>query len=245
MSAKGKFLDLFKNSKPILGMLHLKGDTDEEVLKIAIKEIEFLCQNGVDAIVVENYFGKPHHVEMMLKYLNENRNDIIYGVNLLDDDVLSFELAKRYDAKFMQLDSVAGHLEIPDDKKFHEFITCKRQECDAFVIGGVRFKYQPYKSGRTLEEDLKIGMTRCDAIVVTGDATGMETNLDKISSFRRVIGDFPLVVGAGMTPENCSKQFEIADAAVVGSYFKDTCKDTGDVCVEHVINFMDAVRKCR
>jgi len=245
MSAKGKFLDIFKNSKPILGMLHLKGDTDEEVFKIALKEIDALINNGVDAVVVENYFGKPHHVEMMLKYLKENREDIIYGVNLLDDDALGFQLAKKYDAKFIQLDSVAGHLEISEDEKFHQFITRNRKECNAFVLGGVRFKYQPYKSGRSLEEDLKIGITRCDGIVVTGDATGIETDLEKISSFRRIIGDFPLVVGAGMTVENCSKQFKIADAAVVGSYFKDTYKDTGDVSADHVVTFMGAVSKCR
>lgn len=245
MSAKGKFLDLFKNSKPILGMLHLKGDTDEKVLQTAIKEMDLLTHNGVDAVVVENYFGKPHHVEMVLKYLKENRKDIIYGVNLLDDDALGFELAKKYDAKFIQLDSVAGHLDIPEDLKFHKFITAKRKECNAFVLGGVRFKYQPYKSGRSLEEDLKIAMTRCDAIVVTGAATGMETDLDKINSFRKIIGDFTLVVGAGMTPENCSKQLEIADAAIVGSYFKDTHKDTGDVSADHVRYFMDAVQSVR
>ena len=204
-----------------------------------------LSQNGVDAVVVENYFGKPRHVEMVLKYIKENRKDIIYGVNLLHDDNLGFQLAKRYDAKFIQLDSVAGHLNIEDDKKFNDFIAKKREECDAFVLGGVRFKYQPYKSGRSLEEDLRIGMTRCDAIVVTGDATGMETDLEKILSFREIIGNFSLVVGAGMTPENCGKQFEIADAAVVGSYFKDTYKDTGDVCTEHVRSFMYAVCKCR
>ena len=245
MNTKGKFLDLFKNSKPILGMLHLKGDTDEEVFQIALKEIDFLCKNGVDAVVVENYFGKPHHVEMMLQYLKENRSDIIYGVNLLDDDRFGFQLAKKYDAKFIQLDSVAGHLELPEDERFHHFITSKRKECDSFVLGGVRFKYQPYKSGRTLEEDLKIGMTRCDAVVVTGDATGMETDIDKISSFRKIIGDFTLIIGAGMTAENCSKQLELADAAVVGSYFKDNYKDSGDVCAAHVTTFMDAVRKCR
>jgi len=245
MCGKSKFLDLFNNSKPILGMLHLKGDSDEEVFQIALKELDFICSNGVDAVVVENYFGNAHHVEMMLKYLKENRKDIIYGVNLLDDDELGFQLAKKYAAKFIQLDSVAGHLEIPEEEKFHKFITCKRHECDAFVLGGVRFKYQPYKSGRTLEEDLKIAMTRCDAIVVTGDATGMETDIEKISDFRRIIGDFTLVVGAGMTSENCSKQLEIADAAVVGSYFKDTYKDTGDVSSEHIAAFMDVVCKCR
>ena len=245
MSSKGKFLDMFKNHKPILGMLHLKGETDEEVFQIALKEIDALWENGVDAVVVENYFGKPHNVEMILSYLKENKKDVIYGVNLLDNDELGFQLAKKYDAKFIQLDSVAGHLEIAEDEKFNEFITRHREECEAFVLGGVRFKYQPYKSGRSLEEDLKIGMTRCDAIVVTGDATGMETDLEKISSFRRIIGEFPLVVGAGMTAENCSKQLTIGDAAVVGSYFKDTYKDTGDVSPDHVAVFMEAIAKCR
>ena len=32
-------------------------------------------------------------------------------------------------------------------------------------MGGVRFKYQPVNSGRSTEEDLKICMNRCDAIL--------------------------------------------------------------------------------
>ena len=32
------FLDLFKNKKPIFGMLHLKGNTDEEVFERAKKK---------------------------------------------------------------------------------------------------------------------------------------------------------------------------------------------------------------
>ena len=45
-------------------------------------------------------------------------------------------------------------------------------------------------------------MTRCDAIVVTQDATGQETPMEKINEFRKIIGDFPLVIGAGMTADN-------------------------------------------
>lgn len=245
MKNKYTFESLFKNSKPIFGMLHLKGETDEEVLQKAIEEMNIYIENGVDAVVVENYFGKPHHVEIVLNYLKENTSDIVYGVNLLDDDALGFEMAKKYDAKFIQLDSVAGHLVVEEDEKFHDFMTKNISECKALVFGGVRFKYQPYNSGRSLEEDLKIGMTRCDAIVVTGDATGMETNLDKIKNFRSIIGEFPLIIGAGITPSNAKEQLELANGAVVGSYFKDTHKDTGDVCKEHVKEMIDAVNKLR
>jgi predicted TIM-barrel enzyme len=43
-------------------------------------------------------------------------------------------------------------------------------------------------------------MTRCDAIVVTGSATGTETEMDKIRKFREVIDDFPLIAGAVLDP---------------------------------------------
>lgn len=242
---KEGFLNLFKNKKPIFAMLHLKGDTDEEIVARAKEEIAIYIKGGVDAVIVENYYGNYYHMEMVLDYLMNSELDIIYGVNCLNVDPMGFDLAKRFKASFVQLDSVAGHLKVRDDPGFHEFIKKSRAEYDGYVIGGVRFKYQPYLSGRSLEEDLKIGMSRCDAIVVTQDATGQETSMDKINEFRNIIKDFPLVVGAGTTPKNCSEQFSVADAAIVGSYFKDTYKDTGDVDLKHVQTMMDAVNKIR
>ena len=241
-----KFLDLFKNKKPIFGMLHLKGNTDEEVFERAKKEIDLYREGGVDAVIVENYYGNFYQMEKVLKYLQANKFEgLIYGVNCLNNDAMGFDLANRYGASFVQFDSVAGHVKERDDYTFEAFMKKYRKESKAFVLGGVRFKYQPYLSGRTLEEDLKIGMTRCDAIVVTQDATGQETSMEKINEFRKIIGDFPLVIGAGMTADNCAEQLSIGDAAIVGSYFKDTYKDTGDVDLSHIKSFMEAVSKIR
>lgn len=237
---KKAFLDIFKSRKPIFGMLHLLGDNDEEVLERAKREISIYYEQGVDAVIVENYFGTYHHMVMVLEYLQQNYKDHIYGVNCLDQDTMNFELAIKYDAAFVQLDSVAGHLEERNDITFAAFMKLYRSRFSGYVLGGVRFKYQPYLSGRSLEEDLKIGMTRCDAIVVTQDATGQETSMEKIKEFRNIIGDFPLIIGAGMTPDNCAKQLAIGDAAIVGSFFKDSFKDSGDVDVEHVKCMMGA-----
>ncbi len=245
-SKKRRFLELFKTEKPVLAMIHLKGDSSEEKLEFAKTEIDQLIENGIDAVIIENYFGSPEDVEEVLKYISKERNHMIYGINILDDDKRAFELAMKYDAKFIQLDSVAGHLNVEDDGEFHDFIQKMRQQTNAFVLGGVRFKYQPYLSERSLDEDLKIGMSRCDGIVVTGTGTGMETDLDKIKEFRAIIGDdFPLVVGAGLTAENCDTQLAIADAAIIGSYLKDNYKDDGNVSVEHVKHFMGELEKCR
>ncbi len=237
--------EIFGTEKPIIGMLHLKGESDKEILDITEKELKILLENGVDCVLVENYFGSPQQAEMVLKYVSETYPDICYGINLLHDDALGFQLAEKYRAKFIQLDSVAGHLSPEDDEKFGAFMDEMRKNSRVFVLGGVRFKYQPYKSGRRLDEDLAIGMKRCDAIVVTGDATGQETDLSKICTFRNMIGEFPLFVGAGMTSENVEEQMGIADGAIVGSYFKDTYKDTGNICADHVKKFMDEVKAVR
>lgn len=242
---KKNFLSLFKNEKPIFAMLHLKGDTQEETFERAKEEIKIYAENGVDAVIVENYYGNYYDMERVLQYLEESDLNIVYGVNCLNVDAMGFDLAKRFHASFVQLDSVAGHLQLRDDPGFEAFIKKMREEYDGYILGGVRFKYQPYLSGRSLEEDLTIGMTRCDAIVVTQDATGQETSMDKINEFRSIMGDFPLVVGAGLTPDSCEKQFEVADAAIVGSYFKDTYKDTGDVDGSHVKALINAVEEIR
>lgn len=249
------FLNLFKNKKPICAMLHLKGGNNQEIMDIAKKEIDIYIKGGVDSIIVENYFSRidriksaekmQEEVEMVLEYIKKQKFDMTFGLNFLGSTDINFNLAKKYHMDFLQIDSVCGHLTPEEDIEYAEFIKKNRSECDACVIGGVRFKYQPYKSGRTLEEDLNIGMKRCDAIAVTGNATGEETNMNKIQNFRDIVKGFPLVVAAGVTYENCLEQLEIGDAAIVGSYFKDTYKDTGDVCLEHVQKFMQNISRIR
>jgi hypothetical protein len=86
---------------------------------------------------------------------------------------------------------------------------------------------------------------RCGAICVTGDATGAQTPLGKLREFRALAGPFPLVICSGLTADNCAEQLSVADAAVVGSYFKDTGKDTGDVDPARVRLLMDRVRALR
>lgn len=240
-----KFLDLFHNEKPIIAMLHLKGDTDKDIVERFKQEIDIYTHNGVDCIIVENYFGTYRHMEMALEYIQHLKLHIPYGVNCLNVDPMGFELANTYGASFVQLDSVVGHVKPRDEDTLEAFFKQYRSRFNLPILGGVRFKYQPVLSVNSVEKDLQIAMHRCDAICVTQDATGQETSLDKIKQFRNSIHDFPLIVGAGITPENMKKQFTYADGAIVGSYFKDNYKDAGEVSAEHVIKIVNAAKKVR
>lgn len=239
------FLDLFVNEKPIIAMLHLKGNSDEDVFKRVQRELAIYVRNQVDAVIVEDYFGTYHHMEMALSYLKEQYPKMICGVNCLNVDAMGFELAMKYHTDFVQFDSVVGHVKPWDEEAIGAFFDLYRSRYQGKVLGGVRFKYQPVLSVNNVAEDLKIAMQRCDAICVTQDATGQETSMAKIEEFRNNIGSFPLIVGAGVTPDNMAKQFAIADGAIVGSYLKDTCHDDGEVDEEHVKKIIEQVRKIR
>ena len=238
-------LDIFKEKKPIIGMIHCKGNGDDDTFERAMREIGIYRAGGVDAVMVETYFGDYNQVVRVLDELKRNNPGIPYGVNCLNIDAMGFELAARYDCDFLQIDSVIGHVKPRDEATLAAFFETFRPRCRAFLMGGVRFKYQPVLSEKTEEEDLLESRSRCDAVCVTGDGTGMETSLDKIKRFRSTLGDFPLFVCAGLTTANVYEQLQYADGAVVGSWFKDTHKDDGEVCAEHVAEFMQEVRRLR
>ena len=242
---KKTFLELFPVKKPVIGMLHGRGNSDTEVLEIAKQELELYRAGGIDAVIAENYFCTPLQAEMILGYVAKHHENLVYGVNLLDDDTLNFKLARDYGCDFMQIDSVSGHVPPEEDRVLEEFFRKNREITSALLVGGVHFKYQPYRSGRSLEEDLKFGMERCDAIAVTGDYTGQETDFTKIQAFRGIIGNFPLVVAAGTTPRNLERQLTLCDACITGSYFKRFHDAKEELDSTNIAKFMEAVKKIR
>lgn len=240
-----KLTDVFSVKKPIMGMLHLKGDGRGDVLSRAQREADLMAECGVDALVVEDYFGTEEDVLMVLDWLRKERPDYCYGVNILQQFAKSYETAVEYGAKFMQVDSVCGHLAPQDDPAYERLCRTYHERQEVLILGGVRFKYQKVLSGRSVEEDLRLGMERCDGIVVTGNGTGMNTDIEKIKQFRAAIGDFPLIIGAGLTAGTVGEQLAIGDGAIIGSAFKEGGDAHNELCRDNIAAFMKKVEELR
>lgn len=227
-------------------MLHMKSGKGKNALLRMQIETDIYIKNGVDAVLVENYFGDMKDCEQGLAWLQKNRPDVCYGVNILGRYEHAFYLADQYDADFIQIDSVCGNLRPKQDAVYEEELNYMREKYPHIqVLGGVRFKYQPLRSGRTLKEDLEISRKRCTAVVTTGDGTGIMTPTEKLIEFRELLGDFPLVVGAGVTDKNVEEQLQYADAVIIGSWLKENHMAGNDVSEEYVQRFMQQVKKCR
>lgn len=243
MEARQRFDELFGDvDKPILGMLHLAG---HDPVRRAINEARLLEDEGVTGVIVENYHGGPDDVERTLRILSTMETGLVVGVNILPNEFdVAIPLAHEYGAQFVQLDHVAGRY-TRGELDIEGYNAVRKSFPDVTVVGGVWPKYYTPVPGSNLENDLRTGMERADAIVVTGEGTGKETPLDKIRSFREVLGPYPLLVGAGLTPENAGEQLSIADGAIVGSSLKVDSDTSQPIDRERVRALMSVVRERR
>lgn len=218
------FYNVFQGKKPLIGMLHLAGKDSEEIVGRAVEEAIMFQEEGFDGAIVEDYHGGILDVVSSLQAITQEKLKIKIGVNVLHHPYSAFELAKEYPISFIQFDTIQASLgDNLNGRRFNEleYLRLRDENPTLCVFGGVRFKYVP-STGKSLEEDIADGLRKADAIVTTGEGTGIETPIEKLRNFRRVLGkNHPLIVGAGVNSQNIRKQMEICDGAIIGSYIKD------------------------
>ena len=227
---------------PIFGMIHLAGD---DQLSRAFNEIAIFEEESVDGVIIENYHGSINDVESTLLETAWRKPNLKIGVNILPNEFYrDFALAEKYNADFIQLDHISGTYR-SGTLNFESYKECKEKHPEIMVFGGVWPKYYRPVKESDLEADLKVGMQRAEAIVVTGEGTGKETPLDKIKKFREVLGEHHLIIGAGLNHDNAYEQLRLADGAIVGSCFKSDNNTRHSVDRRRVRDFMAVVNEVR
>ena len=239
---------------PIFGMIHLAGTNP---VKRALEELAIFEEERIDGAIVENYHGYFEDAIATLQETYKRKPNMIIGVNILPNEFTrSFRLAKEYGADFIQLDHVAGrylcgNVQLDRISGNHLTLDFKNYQKDKMkypqlmVFGGVWPKYYQPIEGSDLETDLRTGRQRAEAIVVTGMGTGKETPLDKIVRFKEIIGTHPLIVGAGLTPDNAYEQLCMSDGAIVGSSLKVGNRTYSPIDQQKVKDFMFVVKEAR
>ena len=168
------------------------------------------------------------------------------GINILPNEfAYALELANKYPfVGFIQLDHVAGTY-TSGKLDIQSYNDARDKSPMTKVFGGVWPKYYQPIGGSDFESDLKVGIQRADAIVITGPGTGKETPYDKIKKAREVIGEHPLIIGAGLTPDNAYKQLCISNGAIVGSSLKLNNDSYASLDRYRIRDLMDVVKEAR
>lgn len=91
----------------------------------------------------------------------------------------------------------------------------KKSEWHGIYFGGVAFKYQAPVSD--VAKVARLAMPFVDVITTSGDGTGIAADISKIRRMKEAIGNHPLAIASGITPENVSDYMPHADCFLVAT----------------------------
>ncbi|MYD99859.1 MAG: adenine phosphoribosyltransferase [Alphaproteobacteria bacterium] len=83
-------------------------------------------------------------------------------------------------------------------------------------FGGTAFKKQRHVDPERWQDAAREAVPFMDVVTTSGVATGEETDLRKVRCFRAGIGDAPLALASGVTPENARRYADV-DAFLVAT----------------------------
>ncbi|MFH1649316.1 MAG: BtpA/SgcQ family protein [Candidatus Woesearchaeota archaeon] len=207
------------NGKVVIGMIHLFGGSRSKTLERALHELFLYKEHGLNGAILEDYHGSAQSITDVLEELRRNQgwDDVpaSIGVNYLRDTDQAFKTMQEYGLSFVQVDCVDADCSCPQRRS----VISGRETASGAIFGGVRFKGHD-ASHENADYALKHATQFTDAIVVTGTTTGVAAPLSKIEYFRKVLDDFPLIVGSGVSVESINLVAPYVNGFIIGSAFK-------------------------
>jgi len=247
--------EIFGAEKPLIGVIHLPplpgspgyGGSLEKVETLALADAERLASVGFHGMIVENLGDNPYFKDRVgpevvasmtrIALRIKEKTGLPLGVNVLRNDALSaLAVATATEADFIRVNVLVGA--VVSDQGIIEGAAARllRQRryisSDVKIFADVAVKHA-VSLGLSPREEAKNALSRggADALIVTGEATGEETDPGLLTLVKDVSGDSPVLVGSGITPDNIARYRE-ADGFIVGSYIKVEGKAGNPVDIE-------------
>lgn len=243
------FKDRLLTEKMMIGMVHLKSLPGsyghklsmDEIFEQAYQDLKALQEGGIDAAIIENYFDSPYQDNLstitLISYVSifsrlKEKATIPLGVNIqYTNGVEEMETAYLCGADFIRSETFmetryAGFgVMQPQAAKLHN--SRKSLRADVCILADIHVKYTfpivQQSLEYTIQESIASG---ADAIILTSIKSGESPSLEDLSLYRKLAGNFPIVLGSGIRPDNVKKFMREGNAAIVGT----AVKQNGDIC---------------
>lgn len=237
--------DVFEVPKPVIAMCHLQalpGDPSYNraggvtaILDHARREIQALQDGGVDGILISNEFSLPYLTKTepitaitMARIIGELRDEIRvpFGVNVLWDATASIDLAVATGASFVR--EIFTGVYSSDFGTWDTNVGATARHRVAVGGENVRLLFNivpeaaSYLGSRTIADIARSTVFNCqpDGLCVSGLTAGAPTDTSVLKTVKEHAGSTPVIVNTGVKAANAAEQLRIADAAIVGTYFK-------------------------
>ena len=268
--------DVMSIKKPIIALLHLSalpGDPRwpdngamRQVVRQAAQDLENLQKGGVDAILFSNEFSLPYERHMsfvtpaaMARVIGELKSEIRvpYGVDCISDGLAAIELAAAVDAKFIR--GTFSGVYVGDGGLYNNDFSQLLRRKAALHLDNLKMLYfiNP-ESDRNLDTRPLADIARStifkahpDGLCISANAAGQDVDDALIASVKEIAPNVVVLCNTGCRPDTIEKKLATADAAVVGTYFKEGGRLENDnlenvrVDINRVKEFMDVVKELR
>lgn len=235
---------LFNQSFPIIGCVHLKplpgspgyGGNIESIYEQAVHEAKMYNSLGCHGVIIENFGDAPFYPDRVPPISNSvmsvatsliaNEINIPIGINVLRNDAqTALSIATACQVDFIRI-NIHMHAMLTDqgiiEGKSYDTIRLKKQlNSKALIWADIQVKHAAPLAKISLEQATKdlVDRGQADGLIVSGSGTGTPTDHQQLKMVK-AHSSVPVIIGSGITPENFQAYRNIADGAIVGSYFK-------------------------
>lgn len=237
-------LDLFNESKPVIGMLHLGGlpgrpwhDTAggmDRIVEDVSADLQTLQAAGVDGVMFCNEKDIPYQLDVgneisaaMAAVIAQVRRDIKvpFGVNILWDPMASLAVAKATGARWIRevltgvYETDLGMLQpkIGEIAGYRRFIDAD----DVLMFDNIQPEFASALGSRSVADRARAAeFLGLDAILVSGAAAGVSTDLEHLRAAKGAVTSRPVIANTGVRADNLEAILEVADAVIVGTSLK-------------------------
>ena len=238
--------NIFNNSRAVIGMIHAgalpgtpaSSERMEQILARAKEEALIYREAGVDMLLVENMHDVPYlkgrvgpeitAAMTLVGYEVKKASGLPCGLQILAGaNIEALGAAKAAGLDFVRVEGyIFAH--VSDEGLMEgcagELLRYRRHigAEDVLILADIKKKH----ASHALTADVDIVETaraarffKADGVIVTGASTGEPADPGEVRRVKEAL-DIPVLVGSGVNPDNIESFINIADALIVGSFFK-------------------------
>lgn len=205
-----RFARVFASHPVILPVVHVESPDQ------ALHNARIAHQAGCDGAFLINHSGSYADLLAIHRVVCGEFPDWWIGVNCLD--LAPWQVFDVIDESVsgVWVDN-AGINELAEVQEVARRVAEARAKSgwSGLYFGGVAFKYQRPVSD--LAGAALLATRYMDVVTTSGPGTGQSASVAKVQTMKQVIGDFPLAIASGISPENVSQYLGFADCFLVAT----------------------------
>ncbi len=226
------FKQVFPNQHTLLVVIHAV------YLDQVWRNVQIAKAAGANGVFLINHRITHQYLLDYYQAIKEKVPDYWIGLNCLDLGSAAVDSVPK-DTAGLWIDNAGIQERAENPTAIAETFATRRQASgwSGLYFGGVAFKYQTPVTD--LKKVAQLAIPFMDVITTSGDGTGIAAATDKIRIMKEAIGDHPLAIASGITPENVTDYLPFADCFLVATGISDSHTELNPERVRQLVEIIN------